>query len=168
MPKWQNDSVVIVKSFWWHCFCSIRSALRRSILQFIYYLPPRFSNKIQVNTAFKKLSYMCFIPSRAWLKRTFSARKCSKYDRFYSFILTWNQVNNIAWPKNSILLWKHANLRQTYVLSLVWLVYSWFHFRCRYKVQQLLKVVKNQEIGRKNKTRQNKTGLFLTTGLILK
>ena len=74
MPKWKSDSVVILKSFWCHCFFPIRSALRRSILQFIYYLLPRFSNKIQVNTAFKKLSYMCFIPSRAWLKRTFSVR----------------------------------------------------------------------------------------------
>ena len=73
MPKWQNDSVAIVKYFWWHCFCPIRSALRRSILHFIYYLLPRFSNKIQVNTAFKKLSYRCLFPTRAWAKRIFSA-----------------------------------------------------------------------------------------------
>ena len=129
---------------WQRCHCKI------------FLMALSLSYKIRCQTINTSI-YLLLIRTRTWLKRTFSARKCSKYDRFYSFILTWNQVNNIAWPKNSILLWKHANLRQTYVLSLVWLVYSWFHFRCRFKVQQVLKVVKNQEIGRKNKTKQDGT-----------
>ena len=82
LPKWQNDSVVIVKSFWWHCFWPLTSALRRSILHFILFLLPRFSNKIQVTTAFKTQSYMCFNPTCAWPKRIFFARGCSKYDWF--------------------------------------------------------------------------------------
>ena len=140
---------------WQRCHCKI------------FLMALSLSYKIRSQTINTSI-YLLLITTRAWLKRTFSARKCSKYDRFYSFILTWNQVNNIAWPKNSILLWKHANLRQTYVLLLVRLVSSWFHFRCLYKVQQVLKVLKNREIERKNKTRQNKTGPFLTTWLILK
>ena len=136
-----------VKSIWWHCFYPPRSALRRSILHFIYFLLLRFSNKIQVTTVLKRLSYMCFISTCSWpLETPFSLLKIRR------FILTWNQVNKIASPKKWTLLRKHAKLRRTYFLSGTSSInIKPFHFRCVYKVQQILNVVGTGQLDARTK-----------------
>ena len=137
-----------VKSFWWHCFCPLRSVLGRSILHYISFLILRFSNKIQVTTALKRLCCTCVLFQRAhdlWKPLPL----CSKYDRF---ILTWNQVNNIASPKKWTLLRKHPKLRRTYVLSGTSSInINLFHFRCVYKVQQILNVVGTGQLDARTK-----------------
>ena len=149
-----------VKSFWWHCFYPPRSVLGRSILHFLYFLILRFSNKIQVTTALKKDCRTCvlFQPAHDLWKPLFL---CSKYDRF---ILTWNQVNNIASPKKWTLLRKHAKLRRTYVLSGASSInIKPFHFRCVYKVQQILNVVITGQLDARTKQHRTPWDLLINS-----